>query len=112
MSPMRLPLPPARMTLPTSIRPFLSHFLPQGLVLKRCCSAGGTVGSARPFTTCGVHLWAMQERLRMWDLSLDKATQMETELSHESAELLPPDEIDLHRTALLLDVDGTLLEIA
>jgi trehalose 6-phosphate phosphatase len=38
--------------------------------------------------------------------------QMDAELDRECADVLSPDGIDLNRTALLLDVDGTLLEIA
>ena len=38
--------------------------------------------------------------------------QMDTTPHRECADLLSPDSIDLNRTALLLDVDGTLIEIA
>jgi hypothetical protein len=38
--------------------------------------------------------------------------QMDTTPHRECADLLSPGSIDLNRTALLLDVDGTLIEIA
>jgi trehalose 6-phosphate phosphatase len=38
--------------------------------------------------------------------------QTDTKLRRECADVLSPDSIDLNRTAFLLDVDGTLLEIA
>jgi trehalose 6-phosphate phosphatase len=49
-------------------------------------------------------------------ISLDRRAnntmQIDTKLGHRWANLLPPDTVDLSRTAILLDVDGTLLEIA
>lgn len=44
--------------------------------------------------------------------STNNATQMVTRLWDQSPDLFAPDLIDLDRAALLLDVDGTLLEIA
>jgi trehalose 6-phosphate phosphatase len=38
--------------------------------------------------------------------------QMDAEAHYRSGSLLPPDSIDLSRTVLLLDVDGTLIDIA
>lgn len=44
--------------------------------------------------------------------SLNNATQMVTKFGDQSPHFLAPDPVDLSRAALLLDVDGTLLEIA